>query len=86
MGIIINDDKNAADLLNSYFVSVFTNENLNDIPKPEYIFRENDDFVVLDSIEIDEHVVYKKLSELNVNKCAGPDDIHPKLLHELRAE
>jgi hypothetical protein len=40
----------------------------------------------LNRLEVDASLVFKKLEEINVSKSPGPDDIHPKLLHELRKE
>ena len=84
LGNVINDDKLTADVLNNYFVSVFTNEDLTNVPDPDQVFRGYNVSDALNNIEINETVVYKKLTELNVNKSAGVDDLHPKLLYELR--
>ena len=35
---------------------------------------------------IDEDVIYRKLSELKLDKSPGPDNIHPRVLFELRNE
>ena len=83
-GNVITDNKKAADLLNEYFASVFTVEDTKDIPSPLQLFEGNQDTEGLNYIEIDEALVRKKLSELNVNKSPGPDELHPKLLNELR--
>jgi hypothetical protein len=40
----------------------------------------------LDKITINEMLVLRKLSELNVSKSMGPDSLHPKLLFELKLE
>ena len=37
-GTIVTNDKQTADLLNKYFVSVFTKEDLTNIPEPDQIF------------------------------------------------
>ena len=87
-GTIITDDKQTADLLNKYFVSVFTKEDLTNIPEPDpiffFFFSTNNEG--LNKVEITEELVFHKLNEINVNKCIGVDDLHPKLLYELRAE
>ena len=84
-GNVITDDKVTADLLNKQFVSVFTKEDLSTIPEPENVFTSSSNQEKI-KIHISEELVYKKLDELNVNKCVGVDDIHPKLLYELRYE
>jgi hypothetical protein len=40
----------------------------------------------LGEIIINETAVFEKLNNLNTNKSQGPDEIHPKLLYELRHE
>jgi len=81
---IITDDAKTADLLNDYFASVFTVEDLSNMPK---VIGLNKNLPrIVSNLIIDDSVVHKKLSELNVNKSPGPDQIHPKLLYELRNE
>ena len=84
-GNIISDSKVTANLLNSYFSSVFTNEDLSVIPNP----ISNFDFAnseILAELYIDENLVIEKLAKLNTNKSQGPDELNPKLLFELRDE
>jgi hypothetical protein len=81
---IVIDDKITADLLNRYFASVFTTEDLITIPDPYSIFDGDINVDGLTNIEITEELVLKKLTELNINKSQGVDDLHPKLLFELR--
>lgn len=85
-GKLINDDILAANLLNEYFSSVFTNENYIDAPEPETFFKGDIQTEGLLVIEITEEMVANKLNNLDVNKCPGGDDMHPKLLFELRGE
>jgi hypothetical protein len=85
-GNIVTDDKLTAGQLNKYFVSVFTKEDLTNVPEPDKIFVGSIINEGLNKIEINEELVYKKLAEINVNKCIGVDDLHPKLLYELRDE
>ena len=40
----------------------------------------------IDSIDISEDMVRKKLLKLKVNKSPGPDAIHPRVLHEIAEE
>ena len=40
----------------------------------------------LANIHITEDIVLAKLNQINVNKCQGSDQVHPKLLYELRNE
>jgi len=74
-----------ANMLNDYFSSVFVNEDLNDIPIPNRLCDESEtDF--LSTINISESSVLNKLNGLKVGKSQGPDQIHGKLLFELRLQ
>ena len=84
-GHVINDDNSKANILNDYFVSVFTEEDCSFIPEPTNIFDGNDLLHGLSNVELSEEIILQKLTEINVHKCCGPDDIHPKLLYELRS-
>ena len=84
-GNIVSDSRAIADLLNSYFSSVFTIENVSLIPNP----TSNFDFTnsqILRELCIDEKLVWEKLSNINTSKSQGPDELNPKLLFELRNE
>ena len=85
LGKIIVDDQQGADLLNEYFCSVFTKENLENIPQPDLKFKGTEKEKLLDLV-ISEDDVLKKLAKLRVDKSPGVDNIHPKLLFELRHE
>jgi len=85
LGEIITDNKIAADVMNKYFASVFTVEDLTNIPEPVQIFKSTSESDKLKEIEIKEDDVIKKLENLKV-KSPVPDDIHAKLLYELRNE
>lgn len=82
---IIRNNKAAADYLNQYFSGVFTQENLLSIPTPTMVYNGDDDGR-LTNFDITEAQVLSKLNSLNVNKSHGPDEIHGKLLYELRHE
>ena len=49
------------------------------------MFSTNSDQALTD-IHITEDIVPEKLNKINVNKCQGSDQVHPKLLYELRNE
>jgi len=85
-GAQINDDEQAANLLNDYFSSVFTIENCNNIKEPLTVFKGNIAEEGLLKFKISKELVEKKLEVLKVDKCPGLDGIHPKLLFELRQE
>src|SRR6184192_3994374 len=84
-GNIVSDSGAIADLLNSYFSSVFTVENISSIPNPisNFDFTNSQTF---SDISVDEKLVYGKLSKMNISKSQGPDELNPKLIFELRNE
>jgi len=83
-GKLVVDDEEAACLLNTYFSSVFTVEDLTSVPNPQQIFQVSDEYSGLLDLKISAGMVEKKLQELKVDKCPGLDEIHPKMLFELR--
>ena len=68
-----------ANVLNKFFNSMFTIEDVDNIPSP----LENFEGGVLSDIEITIDMVYTKLKLLNQNKSSGPDKWHPYFLREL---
>jgi hypothetical protein len=84
-GSIISDSRAIANLLNNYFSSVFTVEDLSNIPNP----NSNFDFTnseILTELLINETLVGEKLGKMNTSKSQGPDELNPKLLSELQNE
>jgi hypothetical protein len=85
-GNVVSDDKETAKIMNSYFASVFTVEDIQNIPEPVDFFESYSDIQKLKYFQITEDEVKSKLNNLKVNKSPGPDDIHAKLLYELQNE
>jgi len=73
----ITEDEDKANAFNSYFSSVYTKEDLQDIP----LFDKRAGSQ-LDSVEIKEGEVYDLLRKLVTDKSPGPDGIHPRILKE----
>ena len=69
-------------VLNDYFLSVFTKEDVENVPIPQQMFQGTENDKLLDII-IKKDMVQKQLEELNSNNSQGPDEIHHKLLIEL---
>ena len=82
MGNIVIGDTKSVELLNEYFSSVFTVEDMTNIPNTVIGFNNNCE--ILNNINITVSKIIKKLNDINVNKSLGPDNLHPKLLFELR--
>ena len=80
----INNDKGKADALNNFFSSVFTKENLIDIPK-KYSGENSNDMLISD-LRITPDAVREKIKLLKPNKSPGPDQIFPHLLIALSEE
>ena len=74
-GIIYNDSRKKADLLNEQFSSVFTEEDIGNMPR-----LGTSPFPALDDIRVSCDGVYKLLRSLNPGKAAGPDGIPCRLL------
>ena len=74
-------DKQKAEVLNSFFGSVFTKENNGDLPECNYPVDHT-----LSHVDITEADISKVLSTLNPGKSPGPDCIHPRVLRELAYE
>ena len=73
-------DKEKSEVLNSFFVSVFTTDDTTNIP----CFNPKNVTNTLHSIDISADEIKKKLGKLNPNKSAGPDCHHPRVLKELQ--
>ena len=74
-GKVISDGGLTSEILNSQFSSVFTKEDLENIPE-----MGSDPTPGLESLIISEQGVLKQLSSLNPNKACGPDQIPPWFL------
>ncbi len=84
-GKIITDDECAANQLNDYFCSVFTVENLDNVPQPKQIYQGSEQDC-LSNLLVRTEDVKQKLDKLKTDKSPGVDEIHPLLLRELREE
>lgn len=78
LGEIAETDDQRAKLLNEYFYSIFTQEDLQHIPDLE----ERHNGIFLSDIDISTSAVKNKLKLLKNSKSAGPDGFHPRVLKE----
>ena len=79
-GNLTESDLEKAEVLNTFFGEVFTEEDGRDIE-----FSNKSD-IILNNISITTEDMENKLLKLNVNKSCGPDNLHPKILKELASE
>ena len=82
-GNLVTSDFEKAELMNKYFTSVFTTEELSTIPEPVIKYEGTRP---LDRINFTLDDVKKKIKKLNKFKAPGPDDIHPREIKELEEE
>ena len=78
-GKIHDSDQSKCEMFNSYFANVYTLENLSNIPSTTTTVP-----TVLMSCDITLEKVKSLLTKLNISKAAGPDNLHSKILFELR--
>ena len=78
-GTITENDNDIAKLLNDYFCSVFTRENLENIP----VLPPKNFDSPLTNIQITSDEVSQQLSRLQSHNSAGPDWCHPCVLYNV---
>lgn len=80
-GNVISDGRLKSEILNNQFSSVFTKENLENIPEVGC-----DPKPSLGPLIISTFGVFKQLSSLNPNKACGPDEIPPWFLKKYASQ
>ena len=75
-------DSDKAEVLNNFFATTFTQEDLTTIPDTMSEFEGE----LLENIEFTKEEVLKRLKELDPGKSSGPDNIHPVMLKELATD
>ena len=70
-------------ILNNQFTSVFTRENLRDIPVPENLFNRNEECQLL-TYNITDEDISKCIDKLKIQKTPGPDKISPWVIKNLK--
>ena len=78
-GTKASTDEEKAEILNQQFTSVFTKEDMDNIPE----FNPHPCTSFLENINIKPSEVKKKLSKLRTDKSCGPDEVHPYILNHL---
>ena len=82
-GNMISSDEGMADLLNEYFASVYTEEDLQQIPSVPILYQGNEP---LRKINITVERVREKIKKLNASKSPGPDELYPREIKEVEKE
>ena len=83
-GTKATEDDDKASILNKYFASVFTKENLNNLP--DFNPNEISNGISINDLRVTPEAVSKKLSKLDPSKAQGPDKIPARVLKELSNE
>ena len=79
-GNVIIDNKDMAQVLNQYFTTVFTYENMDNIPESRCLCSDEN---ILKDVDVSYVAVLKKLDETDPGKAPGDDSIHPVILRKL---
>ena len=79
-GKVITEDSEITETLNTFFSSVFTRENVTNVPHA----RRLDSDTSLDNVTITEDIVMDKLKNLKVTSSPGPDGLSPRLFEKFR--
>ena len=80
-GILTSEDRQKAEILNEYFRSVFTTENLQTLPN-----LPQSNILGIDNIIIHTPGIEKLLKNLDPKKASGVDEISPRILKEFSQE
>src|SRR6202142_4093907 len=79
LGQVVSEDSEMVNIFNEYFSSVFTKEDLINIPKVDNMIVNNKN-CYLEDIVINKNKIARALSTLKINKAAGVDDVHSSLI------
>lgn len=79
LGQVVSEDSEMVNIFNEYFSSVFTKEDLINIPKVDNSIVNNKN-CYLEDIVINKNKIARALSTLKINKAAGVDGVHSSLI------
>jgi hypothetical protein len=78
-GTMTTNAREMANILNEFFSSVFIQEDLSNLPTKD---RETNK--IISDVIVSERLIVKKIDKLKKDSASGPDNIHPRILKELR--
>ena len=81
-GILKDEPREKAEVLNKQFSSVFTTDSPTNFPDLK-TWQKDSNFQDISSIKVTVDGVHKLLSDLNPHKAMGPDGLHPQILKKL---
>ena len=84
-GQLITNAQEKAEVLNDFFSSVFTKEDVSDIPVPDSCFTGSSSDRLCD-IDVNCATIADKLSKLRSDKAPGDDNLSPRLIRALSNE
>jgi len=81
-GRVVTDSIEMAEVFNKQFSSVFTAEDVSNVPAAEKFFKGPSEEKLVD-IKITAQLVRKQMQGLRADKSPGADDMSPRLLKEI---
>ena len=82
-GNIVSSGEEMSKIMNEYFLTVFTQEKVQDIPESEQVFN-GEEAEMLTDITITKEIVEQEIDKLKKFKSPGPDEIYPRVLKECK--
>jgi hypothetical protein len=80
-GTITDNNAEMAGILNNFFTSVFTSEDLTNVPT-----KECETNTILTDVIVSRQIVEASIDKLRSDSAPGPDQIHPRTLKELKKQ
>ena len=80
---LVTDNKEQANILNNWYCSVFTREDISQVPEAVDVFEDSN---TLEEIVITRDRLKKKLLALKPKSAPGPDKIWARVAHDLATE
>ena len=81
-GKVYTSDKEKAEVLGSYFQSIYTEEETRSLELAAYCLRSERNSESLEAITFTPRDVHDELQKINVTKSSGPDQLPGRLLKE----